>query len=257
MDFETLFTGRRSVRAWEERPVQAELKERLLKAALRAPTAGNLMLYSILEIDDPKLKGRLAETCDHQPFIAKAPLVFVFLADYARMMAYYEAWEVPGLLEKRGEAMLKPREADLLLSCCDALISAQSLAVAAESQGLGSCYIGDVMENWEIHRDLLGLPRYTFPIAMLCLGWPTARQKARAQPSRLDVSLVVRRNGYRMPDREELRALYGEDRASAAMPAGASGVENPALALYERKFSAGYSLEMRRSVAAMLRDWGE
>jgi nitroreductase len=91
MDFETLFMGRRSVRAWEEKPIQVELKALLLKAALRAPTAGNMMLYSILEIDDPALKGRLAETCDHQPFIAKAPLVFVFLADYARMMAYYEA----------------------------------------------------------------------------------------------------------------------------------------------------------------------
>ena len=90
-DFDSLFMERRSVRAWEDRPVSAEMEKRLLKTALRTPTAGNMMLYSILGIEDAELKMRLAETCDHQPFFARAPPIFVFLADYARMMAVFKA----------------------------------------------------------------------------------------------------------------------------------------------------------------------
>ena len=61
----------------------------ILKATFRAPTAGNMMLYSIIDISDQALKEKLAETCDHQPFIAKAPLVLLFLADYQRWYDYY------------------------------------------------------------------------------------------------------------------------------------------------------------------------
>ena len=53
---------------------------------MRAPTAGNLMLYSIIEIEDQALKDRLAVTCDDQPFIAKAPWVLVFVADFQKWM---------------------------------------------------------------------------------------------------------------------------------------------------------------------------
>lgn len=156
--------------------------------------------------------------CDHQPFIAKAPFVLVFLADYARMMAFYEASAVPDLLARQGETMLRPREFDLLLACCDALIAAQTVVTAAESLGLGSCHIGDVMENWEKHRRLLELPKYAFPITTPCVGWPTAQQRARPQPSRpqlsrpqpsrLDRSLIVHKNRYRMPGREELPSIF-------------------------------------------------
>jgi len=63
--FDRIFLKRRSVRAYEDRPVPPELRELVLSAALRAPTAGNMGLYTILEIEDPGLKARLAETCDH------------------------------------------------------------------------------------------------------------------------------------------------------------------------------------------------
>ena len=80
-----LLYSRKSVRAYEEKPVPAAVKAEIIKSALRAPTAGNMMLYSILDITDQGVKERLAETCDHQPFIAKAPLVLMFFADYQRM----------------------------------------------------------------------------------------------------------------------------------------------------------------------------
>jgi nitroreductase/FMN reductase (NADPH)/FMN reductase [NAD(P)H] len=65
--------ARKSVRAFEERPIPAEVKREILRAAVEAPTAGNQQLYTILDITDQSLKNRLAVSCDNQPFIAKAP----------------------------------------------------------------------------------------------------------------------------------------------------------------------------------------
>ena len=82
--------NRKSVRQYEDRIVPSDIKEAILQAAFRAPTAGNQMLYTIIDVTDQALKDRLAQTCDDQPFIAKAPLVLIFLADTRRWLDAYE-----------------------------------------------------------------------------------------------------------------------------------------------------------------------
>ena len=93
-----------------------------------------MTLYTILDITDAALKARLSETCDHQPFIAEAPVVLVFCADYSRWFSLFRS----DCAQTRA-----PGAGDLMLACCDALIAAQNAATAAEALGLGSCYIGD------------------------------------------------------------------------------------------------------------------
>jgi len=88
---------------------------------MRAPTAGNLMLYSIIEIQDQTIKQKLAKSCDNQPFIAKAPLVLLFLADYQRWFDVFIASDVESYCEAEGKEIRVPGEGDLLLACCDAL----------------------------------------------------------------------------------------------------------------------------------------
>lgn len=254
-DFNRLFLERKSIRAYEDRTIPESIKHSVREAIRRAPTAGNLMLYSIIEADSPEIKERLSVTCDNQPFIKQAPWVLVFLADYGRMMEYYHAHEVPAWCSETGRPLVKPRESDLLLACCDALIAAQTAAAACEYFGLGTCYIGDIMENWEIHKDLFHLPRYVFPITMLCIGYPTQQQRERPQPGRLSESIVFMRDRYRIPEKAELLNMYTGSGYGAFSQAG--DVKNPGQALYDRKFSASYSEEMRRSVRAMLREWQE
>ena len=140
--------SRRSVRAYEDKEIDDGIKEQLLQATLRAPTAGNMMLYSIVEVADQSLKDTLAKTCDNQPFIARAPLVWLFLADYQRWFDYFIVSGVGQLCAQNNVPMRKPQEGDLFLACCDALIAAQTAVIAAESLGLVSCYIGDIMENY-------------------------------------------------------------------------------------------------------------
>lgn len=146
--------ARKSVRVFTEEPVPQAVKNALFQAAMQAPTAGNQMLYTILDITDAALKARLADLCDHQPFIADAPVVLVFVADCQR---WYDGFAAAGCAPR------PPREGDLLL--------------AAESFGLGSCYIGDILENCEDVRSALALPPYAVPAAMLVLGRPTQQQR--------------------------------------------------------------------------------
>ena len=168
-----LLYGRKSVRAYEDRPVGPEARDAILKAAMRAPTAGGLMLYSIIEVDGPQAKARLAVTCDHQPFIATAPMVLLFLADYQRWYDYLLACGVEEYCQRRGVAMRGPEEGDLFLACCDALIAAQTAVIAAKSLGIDSLltngvHRGDMERLWV----KLGLPRqYCFPLIALVLGY--------------------------------------------------------------------------------------
>lgn len=246
---------RRSVRAYEEREIEAEVKAQILKATLRAPTAGNMMLYSILDVTDQTIKERLAVTCDNQPFIARAPLVWVFLADYQRWMDYFRASGVEELVAQRDQAMVKPEAGDLFLACCDALIAAQNAVIAAESLGVGSCYIGDIMEQYEVHKELLGLPQYVFPVCMLVFGYPTAQQKNRELTPRFDEKFIVFANRYRRLGRDEFEGMFAERQSRLPKGKSMEGITTVGQATYLRKFSADFSVEMRRSVREWLKQW--
>ena len=247
---------RKSVRVYEDRPIAESEKDLILQAALRAPTAGNMMLYSIIAVEEQALKDRLAVTCDHQPFIAKAPYVLLFLADYQRWYDYYRAAGVPALCEQRQIEMRQPAEGDLLLACCDTLIAAHAAVTAAEALGIGSCYIGDILERYEIHREMLDLPRYVLPVTMICFGYPTPEQAARPITPRFDRRFIVHQNRYHRLSSDELEEMF-RPRNTQLLAAGSrkDGVENIGQFNYLRKFSAEFSVEMSRSVREMIRSW--
>jgi nitroreductase len=246
---------RKSVRAYEEREISSEVRAEILKATLRAPTAGNLMLYSILDVTDQTIKDRLAVTCDNQPFIARAPMVWIFLADYQRWYDYFLASGVEEFCKKSKRRLQKPEEGDLFLACCDALIAAQNAVIAAEALGVGSCYIGDIMEQYEIHREMLCLPQYVFPICMLVFGYPTRQQKDRGYTSRFDEKFIVFENRYHRLDNEEFSEMFAERQRHLSEGRTMKDIKNVGQATYLRKFGADFSMEMRRSVREILKAW--
>lgn len=246
---------RKSVRAYEDRPISAEVRDAILRATLRAPTAGNMMLYSIVDVTDQHIKDRLAVSCDNQPFIARAPMVWLFTADYQRWYDYFLASGVEALCAQQGVPMRKPAEGDLFLACCDALIAAQNAVIAAEAFGVGSCYIGDIMEQYEVHRELFDLPQYAFPICLLVFGYPTQQQKDRELTSRFDEKFIVFENRYHRLERQEFEEMFAEREGLRATGRNADGSTNVGQATYLRKFSADFTREMTRSVQLMLQAW--
>jgi nitroreductase len=250
-----LIMHRRSTREFDPTPLTQEEKDTILQAAMRSPTAGAMMLYTILEIEDQSLKERLVDTCDHQPFIAKAPYLLLFLADYQRWIDLYEAANCPKRAGELGISTRLPAEGDLVLALMDALIAAQTAALAAESLGIGSCYIGDIIENAEAHRTLFTLPRYTFPAALLCFGRPAVVPDTPRVP-RFERQFIVHQNQYRRFCAEELNDMHLPFGTHSFEPkCFPNGAQNVVQVNYIRKFTAGFSLEMNRSVREMIKLW--
>lgn len=233
---------RKSVRAYTDQPIPPQAKTAILNAALQAPTAGNMTLYTILDITDPAIKARLAVTCDNQPFIASAPMVLIFCADYHR---WYE------LFKRHVSPVRPPAQGDLLLANADAIIAAQNAVVAAESLGIGSCYIGDITEQFEIHRELLRLPEHVVPACMLCFGYPTQQQLDREKPPRFQVSDIVHENGYHTDQAARMEEMLLE-RNEAPSPGALSGWIQRFCA---RKWNSDFSVEMTRSCREMIQSW--
>jgi FMN reductase (NADPH)/FMN reductase [NAD(P)H] len=246
---------RKSVRAYEDKEISAETRAEILKAALRAPTAGNMMLYSILDVTDQSIKDRLAVTCDNQPFIARAPMVWLFLADYQRWYDFFLASGMEDLCAQQNIPMRKPQEGDLFLACCDALIAAQNAVIAAESVGIGSCYIGDIMEQYETHKELFNLPQYVFPICLLVFGYPTRQQKDRECTTRFDEKFIVFENRYHRLEPVEFEEMFAGRRQRMPKGKAMEGIANVGQAAYLRKFAADFTLDMNRSVRLILKEW--
>lgn len=230
---------RKSVRIFEDRPISPEDRLTILQAACQAPTAGNQQLYTILEITEPALKKRLSVTCDNQPFIADAPLVLLFCADCQK---WYDAYRYAGCTPRH------PSAGDLMLAVEDSSLAAQNAVTAAWSLGIGSCYIGDIMEHCELHRELFQLPPYVFPAVMLVLGYPTARQRERTKPARCPLDSIVMENTYRKMDRDALYQMFSHK-------SGQQSYKDWMTAFCNRKYNSDFSREMGRSVREYLKEF--
>ena len=202
--------ARKSVRAFLDRPISPEARRAILEAACAAPTAGNQQLYTILDITDQAVKDTLADTCDHQPFIAQAPLVLLFCADCQK---WYDAFAAGGCSPRR------PGPGDLWLALSDANIAAQNAVTAAWSLGIGSCYIGDILEQ---------------------------QQQEREKPRRRALEHIVHENAYRRMEPAELEAMLADN--VGARPYGAW-----LDAFCKRKYNSDFSREMSRSMAEYLK----
>ena len=227
---------RKSVRAFTDKPILPEEVAAILESAVNAPTAGNQQLYTIINVTDQALKERLAESCDHQGFIAKAPLVLVFCADCRK---WYRAFLEYGCNPR------EPGVGDLMLAVSDTNIAAQNAVVAAHSLGIGSCYIGDIMENCEMQRELLALPAYVVPVGMVIFGYPTDQQKRRPKPERVKMEYIVHENGYSPMSAQQLEDMW-------TPRTGEKGYQAWMQAFCNRKYNSDFSREMTRSVAKYL-----
>lgn len=240
-----LLMERKSVRQFVQEPMPREDVEAILNAAVQAPSAGNMTLWTIINVTDPEKKLALSKSCDNQPFIATAPLVLVFCADYRRWFELFKTLEL-------GEELRTPGEGDLMLAMADTIIAAHATVVAADSLGYGSCYIGDIIEHCDTQREILGLPEYVKPVCMAVYGKPTAFQMERKKPARFALEDVVHENAYRKQDAQEMREMLMK-----RQELDDEAFDRWILAFTKRKWNCDFSREMTRSAAQMIREWCE
>jgi FMN reductase (NADPH) len=173
-----------SVRSYTVEPLPTEMIESIVTAAQRSATSSKLQMWSAVAVTDSDRRARLTKACGNQAHIAQAPVFIAWCADLHRLdvaasMRGYD--HVTGLVE------------NLLVAAVDVAIAAQTAALAAESLGVGVCYIGAIRNEPLEVVDILRLPRLTFPIVGMTLGWPTSRPKPKP---RLPLAAVLHWETY-------------------------------------------------------------
>ncbi|MCX7839260.1 MAG: NADPH-dependent oxidoreductase [Anaerolineae bacterium] len=190
-----------SVRAYKPDPVPDALLETIVRAAQCASTSSNLQTYSVIAVTDAAKRARLAELCGKQAHVAQAPLFLAWCADLARLER---------VCALRGYTQVTEYVENFLIAALDAVIAAQNAALAAESLGLGICYIGSIRNNPREVIELLELPRLVFPVTGMTVGYP---EKPPPLRPRLPLEAILHRECY---NSDQDRALYEYDRAMAA-----------------------------------------
>lgn len=195
---ETLL-AHRSVRGFLPNQVPEETLRLVLAAASSAPTSSNLQTWSVVVVQDPARKARLARLAAGQGFIERSPTLLVWLADLARLEA---------LAAARQQSVEGIHYLELfMVAIIDAALAAQNAVVALESLGLGSVYVG-AMRNHPLEvATELGLPRRVFPVFGMSIGFPDPAVATGIKP-RLAQPAVVHREQYSAAAQPEAVAEY-------------------------------------------------
>lgn len=168
------FLNHRSIRKFSPEPIPEETIQGLIAAAQSAATSSNLQLWSVVSVQDPARRSRMAELCGNQKQVKDCAVYLCFLADHYRLRI---------AAEKKGEACEGLGHAEFFtMAVIDAALAAERLVCAAESIGLGICYIGALRNDAEGVKQFLGLPEGTFGLFGLCLGWPSEPVTAQIKP---------------------------------------------------------------------------
>lgn len=191
-----LLKSHRSIRKFTDQPVSRELLEELIRAGQGAATSSHVQAYTVIHVTRPENRERIAELAGGQGYVASCGAFLMFCADMKRPT---EA------AERTGARVVRGMTEQLLVATVDTALMAQNVAVAAESAGLGICYIGGVRNNPQAISDLLGLPDHVYPVFGLCLGYPAHEPDVKP---RLPVEAVLKEDTY--SDDRELVAAFDD-----------------------------------------------
>lgn len=193
-----LLFERASCRSFSERSVPGDALRMVLEAGTHAPTAGNLQPYSIIKIENPETSRRLAELCG-QKFIGEAPVNLIFCIDLHRLERWAELETAPFTATSSFR--------HFWVSFQDTVMCAQNICTAADAMGLGSVYIGTVLEAFPKLREMLQLPKGVFPVILLCLGYPKMKTAPR---KKLGTDTIVHDEKYREIEDSKLLRAFNE-----------------------------------------------
>jgi nitroreductase len=181
------FLGHRSIRKYSDKPVSEQLMSDLIACAQSAATSSTLQLWSVVSVQDPERREELAQRCDNYNHIREAPWFLCFLADHYRLR------EASAKVGESAEGL--PYTEFFTMAVIDAALAAERLVCAAESIGLGICYIGALRNDLHFVKETLGLPEGTFGVFGLCIGWPAEPLTSEIKP-RLAQTAIWHREKY-------------------------------------------------------------
>jgi len=191
-----VLSGRRTIRKYASDPVDINLLNDILEMGCRASTTGNMQVYSIIITRENEKKKELAPLHFNQKMVSEAPVVLTFCADFNR----FNKWCRLRKAEPGYDNFLS-----FITAAIDALLVAQTVCIAAESKGLGICYLGTT--TYMAHKiiETLNLPSGVVPVTTVTLGWPAERPD---QVDRLPLNAVIHNEVYMDYTTEDIELYY-------------------------------------------------
>lgn len=197
--------NRRSIRKYKATPVSDTLLKQLLEVAARSSNTGNMQTYSVIVTRDEKQKEKLSPAHFNQPMVKQAPVVLTFCADYNRFSEWCKCRQAePGYDNFQS----------FVAAAIDAIVWAQTFAVAAEHEGLGICYLGTTTYNAHQIIEALQLPRLVVPVVTLTLGYPDEMPDLQ---DRLPIEAILHDELYHEANEADIDRWYAEKESLPAM----------------------------------------
>jgi len=185
-----------TIRKFKSKPVEPELLDSILYSGTRASTTGNMQVYSIVVTTDENKRKELAPSHFNQPVALNAPVLLTFTADFNR----FSKWCTMNKAEPGYSNFIS-----FFTAAIDALLVAQNVCVAAENHGLGICYLGTTTYNAREIIKTLELPKLTFPVTTVALGYPNENP---GLTDRLPLKGVIHHEKYENYSEAQIRELY-------------------------------------------------
>jgi nitroreductase len=188
----------RSIRKYKNKPVEDKILNQILEAGFRASTTGNMQVYSIIVTKDKKRKEKLCELHFNQEMVKEAPVLLTFCADFNR----FNKW-----CRQRNTEPCYDNALSFFTGTIDALLVAQNVAVAAESFGLGICYLGTTIYQADKLIDFFNCPKGVVPITTLVVGYPDENPDL---VDRLPYDGIIHKEVYKDYTPEKINNIYKE-----------------------------------------------
>ncbi len=192
------FKNRKTIRKYSDRAVNMELIYQLLDDAMRAPTTGNMQLYSVVVTTDKEIRSQLAPTHFNQECSITAPMLITFCADFNR----FNKW-----CELRGAEPGYDNFQSFVTALLDATILTQQFNTIAELNGLACCYLGTTTYNADKIGAALNLPANVVPVTTLAIGYPEENENSEPV-ERLDARALIHRDKYSDYTDQDIENIY-------------------------------------------------
>jgi nitroreductase len=244
--FSDILINRRTIRKYTSEPVDDNLLNELLHMGCRTSTTGNMQVYSIIINRDEKIKKELAPLHFNQKMITEAPVVLTFCADFNR----FNKWCLAGKAEPGYDNFLS-----FMTAAIDALLVAQTVCIAAESKGLGICYLGTTTYNADKIITLLRLPRGVVPVTTVTLGWPSEKPE---QVDRLPLDAVIHSETYKDYTGESIEKYYKskEERSDSQQFVKENNKESLAQVFTDIRYKKDDNVHFSKVLLQVLKDQG-
>lgn len=194
--------NRRTIRNYTDQNIAPELITTLLNAAAQASNTGNMQAYSVVVSTDSGIRKSLAPAHFNQPMVTSAPAVLTFCADYHR----FSQW----CRQRKAEPGYDNFQS-FMATAIDTLLFAQTFAIAAESEGLGICYLGTTTYNAQEIIETLKLPELVVPVTTITVGYPADNPPVT---DRLPLKSVVHYETYKEFSEEDINLIYADKEKS-------------------------------------------